>query len=57
MHSFLDESKGEPAFSSLRYLIITIQLYQVRVDKSKGDIGLSLTNNPSGVGVTVCADS
>ena len=36
---------------------ITIQLYQVRVDKSKGDIGLSLTNNPSGVGVTVCADS
>ena len=57
MHSFLDKSKGEPAFSSLRYLVITIQLYQVRVDKSKGDIGLSLTNNPSGVGVTVCADS
>ena len=32
-------------------------IHQVRVDKSKGDIGLSLTNNPSGVGVTVCADS
>ena len=27
---------------------------KIRVDKSKGDIGLSLTNNPSGVGVTVC---
>ena len=30
--------------------------WKIRVDKSKGDIGLSLTNNPSGVGVTVCAD-
>ena len=28
--------------------------WKIRVDKSKGDIGLSLTNNPSGVGVTVC---
>ena len=56
---FSTSPDDEPATSIPRYLDITIAILncQVRVDKSKGDIGMSLTNNPSGVGVTVFAES
>jgi len=46
----IDQTKPEEMLT----LTMASPTFKVRVDKTKGDVGLSLTNNPSGVGVTVC---
>jgi S1-C subfamily serine protease len=35
-------------------LTMAVHTHKIRVDKTAGPVGLSLANNPSGVGVTVC---